>query len=118
MRDTSGGYGAVLAERPIRDLLLASLCGRFAFNALGLGFVLFATDQTGSIAITGALIAAFAVTTAFAPARGRVVDRFGPGALAGFALVCSLCVGLLVIAGSADTQSRPERSDDPRPILR
>lgn len=102
MRGTSGGYGVVLAERPIRDLLLASLCGRFAFNALGLGFVLFATDRTGSIAITGALIAAFAVTTAFAPVRGRAVDRFGPGALAVFAFVCSACVGLMVVVGSAD----------------
>jgi hypothetical protein len=102
VRDTSGGYGAVLAERPIRDLLLASLCGRFAFNALGLGFVLFATDRTGSIALTGALIAAFAVTTAFAPARGRVVDRHGPGALAGFAALSAACVGLLVVFGTAD----------------
>lgn len=102
MRDTSGGYGAVLAKRPIRDLLLASLCGRFAFNALGLGFVLFATAETDSIAITGALIAAFAVTTSLAPVRGRVVDRFGPGALAGLALGSAGAVGLLVVAGAAD----------------
>jgi MFS family permease len=101
VRDTSGGYGAVLGERPIRDLLLASLCGRFAFNALGLGFVLFAAEETDSVAVMGGLIAAFAVTTAFAPARGRIVDRHGPGALAALAGLCSLCVGLLVAVGTA-----------------
>ena len=102
MRDTSGGYGAVLAKRPIRDLLLASLCGRFAFNALGLGFVLFAADETDSVAVMGALIAAFAVTTTLAPVRGRIVDHRGPSALAAFALLCSASVGLMVIVGSAD----------------
>jgi MFS family permease len=102
VQDTSGGYGDVLAVRPIRSLLLASLCGRFAFNALGLGFVLFATDRTGSIAVTGGLIAAFAIATAFAPARGRLVDRHGPGALAALAAACSACVGLLVVFGTAD----------------
>ncbi len=102
MGDTSGGYGAVLAERPIRDLLLASLCGRFAFNALGLGFVLFAAAETDSIAITGALIAAFAITTAPAPARGRLVDRHGPGTLALLALGSAGAVALLVVAGAAD----------------
>ncbi|MBE2316382.1 hypothetical protein DVA67_010370 [Solirubrobacter sp. CPCC 204708] len=105
MRDTSGGYGAVLAKRPIRDLLLASLCGRFAFNALGLGFVLFATAETGSIAITGALVATFAITTAFAPVRGRIVDRHGPGALAALAAACSASVALVVVAGALDGPS-------------
>ena len=102
MRDTSGGYGAVLGERPIRDLLLASLCGRFAFNALGLGFVLFAAAETDSIATTGALIAAFAITTALAPARGRLVDRHGPRTLAVLALGSAGAVALLVFAGAAD----------------
>lgn len=102
MRDTSGGYGDVLAKRPIRDLLLASLCGRFAFNALGLGFVLFAAAETDSIAVTGAMIAAFAITTSLAPARGRIVDRHGPGALWALALGSAGAVGLLVVAGAAD----------------
>lgn len=105
MRDTSGGYGAVLAERPIRDLLLASLCGRFAFNALGLGFVLFAAAETDSIAVTGAMIAAFALTTALAPARGRLVDWHGPRTLALLALGSAGAVGLLVVAGAADAPS-------------
>lgn len=102
MRDTSGGYGAVLAERPIRDLLLASLCGRFAFNALGLGFVLFAAAETDSIAVTGAMIAAFALTTALAPARGRLVDRHGPATLGALAVASAGAVALLVVAGAAD----------------
>ena len=82
MRD-DGGYGAVLAERPIRRLLFASLSGRVAFSMLPLGLVLYAAAETGSTATAGALVAAFAAASALAPARGRVVDRRGPPALVG-----------------------------------
>ena len=72
-----GGYRAVLAERPIRRLLFASLSGRVAFSMLPLGLVLYAAAETGSTATAGALVAAFAAASALAPARGRVVDRRG-----------------------------------------
>ena len=83
MRGRTGGYGAVLAERPIRRLLFASLAGRVAFSMLPLGFVLFAVAETGSNATAGALVAAFTVASALAPVRGRIVDRHGPPALVG-----------------------------------
>src|SRR4051794_24466378 len=97
-----GGYGAVLAERPVRRLLAASLGGRLAFSMLPLAFVLFATAQTRSAATAGALIAAFSVTSVLAPARGRIVDRRGPPALIGFALGCAGALVALVAAGAAD----------------
>src|SRR5262245_12112564 len=96
------GYGAVLAERPIRRLLIASLAGRVGFMMLPLGLVLFAAAQTGSTAVTGTLIAAFAATSSLAPVRGRTVDRFGPRALVAFAIACAFCVGLLLAAAGLD----------------
>ena len=102
------GYGAVLSERPIRRLLFASLSGRVAFAMLPLGLVLYGSAETGSTTTAGALIAAFAAASAFAPARGRIVDRRGPQALAGFALACAAAVFALVGAASLDA---------PRPVL-
>ena len=99
MRD-DGGYRAVLAERPIRRLLFASLSGRVAFAMLPLGLVLYAAAETDSTATAGMLVAAFAATSAFAPARGRVVDRHGPPALVAFSLACAAAVLALVAAAS------------------
>jgi predicted MFS family arabinose efflux permease len=96
------GYGAVLAERPVRRLLAASLGGRLAFSMLPLSLVLFGTAETGSTAAAGALIAAFSGTSIFAPARGRIVDRRGPPALVAFTLGCSGALLALVAAGAAD----------------
>ncbi len=107
MRD-DGGYRAVLAERPIRRLLFASLSGRVAFSMLPLGLVLYAAAETGSTATAGVLVAAFAATSALAPARGRVVDRRGPAALVAFSLGCAAAVLALVGATALDA---------PRPVL-
>jgi MFS family permease len=96
-----GGYGAVWAHRPVRRLLVASLAGRVAFSMLPLGVVLFATEATGSTSATGALVAAFLLTSTLAPARGRIVDRHGPPALVIFAAACSAGLIALFVAGSA-----------------
>jgi hypothetical protein len=93
-----GGYGSVLAERPIRRLLLASLVGRIAFTMLPLGFVFLGEPP----ATAGALVAAFAVTSALAPARGRAVDRHGPRALIAFALACAGAIAALLAANALD----------------
>jgi MFS family permease len=84
----------------VRRLLAASLIGRLAFAMLPLGFVLFTVAETGSSATAGVLVAAFAVTSALAPARGRVVDRHGPPALITFAVACSGLVAALALAGA------------------
>ena len=83
---------------PIRRLLLASLAGRVAFSMLPLGFVLFAVAETGSTATSGAMVAAFVLASSLAPARGRIVDRYGPRALAAFALACAAGIAALVLA--------------------
>ncbi len=96
-----GGYSAVLRERGVRQLLVASLAGRLAFSMLPLGLVLFATSQTRSSATAGALVAAFSLTSALAPIRGRIVDRRGPTALVGFAAVCAGAIVALALAAAA-----------------
>src|SRR3954454_12692328 len=99
------GYGAVLAERPIRRLLIASLAGRLAFTMVPLGLVLFAAAESDSTGVTGTLIAAFAATSSLAGVRGRTVDRRGPGALVAFATACAFCVGLLLAAAALAASS-------------
>jgi MFS family permease len=86
----------------VRRLLAASLGGRLAFTMLPLGFVLFTAAETGSAATAGVLVAAFSVTSALAPARGRIVDRNGPPALMAFALACAALIAALVAAGVAN----------------
>jgi MFS family permease len=54
-----------------------------------------------SAGTAGALIAAFSVTSALAPARGRIVDRIGPRALTVFALACAVATWALVVASAA-----------------
>jgi MFS family permease len=92
------GYRAVLTDQPVRRLLAASLAGRIGFLMLPLGLI-FLADSAGA---AGALIAAFAITSALAPVRGRIVDRFGPGALTVFALASAAATWALVLADAAD----------------
>src|SRR4051794_41819853 len=68
---------------------------------LPLAFVLFAAGETGSAADAGAVVAAFSVASALAPARGRLVDRRGPPALIAFALGCSAGIAAVAAAGAA-----------------
>ena len=56
----------------------------------------------GSAGTAGVLVAAFSVTSALAPARGRIVDRHGARALAAFALACACSAWALVLASVAD----------------
>ena len=79
-------------------MLLASLAGRVGFLMLPLGLIFLA----GSAARAGALVAAFSIASALAPVRGRIVDRHGPRALAGFALACAVATWALVLAAGAD----------------
>src|SRR5690349_24601149 len=69
---------------------------------LPLGFVLFASAETGSSATAGVMVAAFTVASALAPLRGRIVDRHGGVALGLFACACSAGLVLLAIAASLD----------------
>lgn len=78
-------------------MLAASLSGRVGFLMLPLGLIFLA----GSAGTAGALIAAFAITSALAPVRGRIVDRHGPRALTGFALLCAVATWGLVLADTA-----------------
>ena len=82
------GYGAVLAERSVRRLLLASLAGRVGVPDAAARALIFA--RPGSAATAGALVAAFSVDQR-ARARARADRRppSAPRALAAFALACA-----------------------------
>jgi hypothetical protein len=56
----------------------------------------------GSAGKAGALVAAFALASALAPVRGRLVDRHGPPALIGFGAACAVATWGLVLAHAAN----------------
>jgi MFS family permease len=92
-------YAALLRDRGLRQLIVASQLARLGCAMLPLGLVLFGTAAGGSPAAGGAVLAGFLATTAFHPARARLVDRAGAKALGGF--VAGLCALLVVTSGAA-----------------
>ena len=98
----SSSYRALLA-RP-GAVQLAAACGIawFSYSIYGLGFVLVVERGTGSFASAGMVVAAFSVgSAAFAPARGRAVDRRGGRILPALAVAHVALLTLLVVAAAA-----------------
>ena len=85
----------------MRRLLAASIGGRIAFSMLPLGVVLFARDSTGSFAAAGAASGAWGLTSALHPVRGRLVDRYGPAALALLSIGFAYSLAVLIVVGLA-----------------
>jgi len=60
-------------------IIVCVMIGRLWLGMLELTLTLFVHDATGSFAIAGTSVAAFAVGAAtVAPVRGRLIDRYGP----------------------------------------
>jgi MFS family permease len=98
-------YAALLARTGARSLALACGLGWLSFASYGFAIVLAVADATGSFASAGAAVGAFSAGAAvFAPVRGRYVDRRGARALALFAPVHAVALGLLVV-GCLSTDS-------------
>jgi hypothetical protein len=71
-------YRSLLAGAGARRLALASVLGWLGFGALSLAIVLTVQRAAGSPSAAGAALAGFALGSGvLAPARGRLVDRFG-----------------------------------------
>ena len=97
-------YRALFARRGARTVALSCGLGWLSFSSYGLAIVLAVQAATGSFAVAGAAIGAFSAGSALlAPARGRVVDRRGPRAVACFAAPHAAALALLV-AGCASSQ--------------
>jgi hypothetical protein len=80
-------YRALLARPGAPSLALACLLGWLSYCGYALGLVLAVHGATSSFADAGAAVAAFSAGSGLvAPARGRLVDRRGPGALRPLAL--------------------------------
>jgi MFS family permease len=71
-------YAAVLARPQIKPLFAAAFVGRLPVGMYSLAIVLLLSKETGSFAVAGAAIGAFAVFGgASAPILGRLIDRIG-----------------------------------------
>jgi MFS family permease len=91
-------YRALLARPGARSVAFACGLGWLSFASYGLAIVLSVEAATGSFAVSGAAIAAFSVGAGvLAPARGRLVDRRGPRALAWFLPGHAAGIALLVL---------------------
>jgi MFS family permease len=84
-------------------LLAASLLTRLPIGVNGLATILFLRDRTGSYAVAGAAAGALALGGGLgAPIGARLVDRFGPRALAVLALAHASGLIALLALGYAD----------------
>jgi MFS family permease len=93
-------YRSLLAGAAARRLALASVLGWLGFGALSLAIVLSVQHATGSPSASGVALAGFALGSGvLAPARGRLVDFFGPRrALVPFALASGAALLGLALA--------------------
>ena len=97
----SSSYRAVFARTGAGSLALSCGLGWLSFAGYGLAVVLAVEAATGSFAVAGTAIAAFAAGSGLlAPARGRIVDARGARILPAFALLHAAGLALLV-AGCA-----------------
>jgi predicted MFS family arabinose efflux permease len=77
--EARGGYGRVLRMPGVARLAASYVCVMGAMTMAPVAFVLFAREVTGSFGSASLVLAADTVgSLAFAPVRGRLVDRFGP----------------------------------------
>jgi hypothetical protein len=74
----SGKYASVLAVAGARRLIVSALLGRLPQGMSGLSILLLVRDRSGSFALAGSAVGAFALATAAAaPVQGALVDRLG-----------------------------------------
>lgn len=94
-----GGYVRVLRMPGAVRLASAYVCVLGAMTMAPVAFVLFAREVTGSFGSASLVLAADTFgSLAFAPVRGRLVDRFGPSPVVAILAVPSVAsdVGLIV----------------------
>jgi MFS family permease len=103
-----GAYRSLLAGAGARRLAIASALGWLGFGALSLAIVLTVQRAAGSSSTAGVALAGFALGSGvLAPARGRLVDRYGPRrALVPFAVASG--AALLGLAAAASSEGAPE----------
>ena len=72
-------YGALLAEREVRQVYAVSLLGRLPIGITGLAVLILVQSATGSFAEGGAATGCYVAGLAgVAPLLGRLIDRYGP----------------------------------------
>jgi len=92
-------YRALLARAGARPLALACALGWLAYTSYGLAIILVVHSSAHSFTVAGGAVAAFSAGSGgAAPARGRFIDRRGPGGLAWFVAAHTGAASALVIA--------------------
>ena len=99
-------YRALLARTGARRLALSCAVAWLSFCGYSLGLVLAVHAGTGSFAVAGIAVAAFAAGSGLiAPIRGRLIDRRGPAVLRPLAAAHGLALGLVVVSCTAGTSA-------------
>ena len=100
-------YAAIFRLPRVPLVFASAMAGRFAYPLVGLPLLLAVEEATGSFSAAGVAAGAYGATAGFlAPARARVLDRFGRGrGLLAFAVLfgLSLLVLALVTSNGAST---------------
>jgi predicted MFS family arabinose efflux permease len=96
---------SVLVVPGVRRLIVSALLGRLPQGMSGLSILLLVRDRTGSYALAGVAVGAFALATAAAaPAQGALLDRLGrTRVLPPCALAQALVLVALVVAARERT---------------
>lgn len=98
-------YAALIEQRDLRQLFLASVVGRLPIGISGLAILILVQSSSGSFArggaATGSYVAGLAVV---APVLGRLIDRYGPRRVlvsAGLLFPTALVALVMSVAGNA-----------------
>lgn len=105
MATATPSYASILALPHVKFIFGSALAGRFAYALAGLPLLLSIQSATGSFGAAGLAMGVFGATVAFlAPARARIIDRFGRRrTLPPFASAFGLSLAALAAVTSATT---------------
>ncbi|GAA2254847.1 MFS transporter [Streptomyces amakusaensis] len=96
-------YRAILRSPYATRLLVGTLVGRLPAGMVPVAIVLVVTAESGPLALGGLLSAVYGLASALAqPAKGRLMDRFGPVRVSGPAAVLH-SAGLLLLPWTVST---------------
>jgi MFS family permease len=104
IREGARRYGALLSLPGAKLPVIASSLGSLPIGMFGLAILLLGHEVTGSFAVAGRIVGAFALGNALgAVVQGRLMDRLGqPRVLRPAAVGHVVALGLLVVAAAQD----------------
>jgi predicted MFS family arabinose efflux permease len=103
----SATYAGILRLPQVSLVFASAMAGRFAYPLVGLPLLLAVEQATGSFSAAGVAAGAYGATAGFlAPARARILDRFGRRrGLLTFAVLFALSLLVLALVTSRDSST-------------